>query len=67
MWTCVSECVCACMCVQASSVDVGSVDASQSAKLPLSAVTPVPYVSDGHSTLKVRLSDSFNKLGLGNS
>ena len=48
-----------CVFVQARSGDV-----SLSAKLPLSAVTPVPDVSEGHSKLKVQGNSSVNKLEL---
>ena len=43
-------------------VQLSSVDAGRFAKLPLSAVTPVPDPSEGHGALKVRLSDSINIL-----
>ena len=50
------------MCVQ-----VGSVDASQSAKPPLSVVPPIPYASEDDTMVKVQVSDSVNMLELGNS
>ena len=72
VWVCVSVrvCVCVCVCVHACvyvCVQASLLDVSESAKKPLSPVTPVPSASEPHTTLKARVNSWVSELDLNDS